>query len=921
MVMHISRTHHLFLITWLAVFAAFALVGFRDFLSNVEENRCDMTWMYEWPRYIKVPLWKGATTRFPNYALYLYAEGQYADNSRGLSLSGIPVLFLPGNAGSHKQVRSLASVALRKAENLRSGVHFNYFTIDFDESLSGLFGKFLNEQTEFTKLCITRTLWLYRNVANAPSSVVLVGHSMGGLIARGLFTLPKFNPRLVHTIITFGTPHRHPVVSVDPQMMEYYKRVNGFWKNKGFVNKSESALRNVTVVSVGGGIRDVLVRSSPTSMNQLADPSQTVSVVTTAIPRVWVSVDHLCLCWCRQLVLVTNRALFDMVDVKNKQIMEDKVLRMKSLTNHFIKNRGLSSVNLFDTRKQLVGFMRDLHVSPVLLHKRLWRFGGRSNTMKEQKLFAFPIDEWSTTHDSFIILTTIDSDHWLYGCHETSSETCNTVTDLSNMAELLPWNGSAIKYARLDLKYFPGILYFAVHVPLSAKTSILWTEYQSSRSSFYEIELPGFLSKKSMLDINSDGLFSNISLKSSIKNWNVYVFDIEAMDCDPSKSALIGRIHVPWFNEKVYSFSSNGTIQLVLKLNHPKPKGIKDKVQLHLWFDPKCSHRITAHYDFYQTLGQIYRFYSVQLICWTFCIVLLVFAWQMSSMAHEQKCESFFSLVANMGGSLRVLLLVVQSHFFVSQFVLAYFVLVGADGQHDWLPNIDDLKTFTWLFPLILILSTAVIIAITLFVWLGVIVSFGSFILSPLRAFSCLQRVFGTQDGICAIVIIGTSILFCGTLSLILTFFFCLCRTWKYAVILKAEKSQPIITQRDMSLVTLLESLGNFYLTLCVLLLLVISVNLPTLPVWAKNISFSYRLFSDHTTWFSIVIGVNFLVFDPLKKIPHFLLYFCFLLSILVTQAPIIPLYMIPYVICFLFTLLNVFQFVGQLKTRRYKEE
>ena len=41
--------------------------------------------------------------RYPGYGLYLYGEGLYAQETRGLKLSGAPVLFLPGNAGSYKQ--------------------------------------------------------------------------------------------------------------------------------------------------------------------------------------------------------------------------------------------------------------------------------------------------------------------------------------------------------------------------------------------------------------------------------------------------------------------------------------------------------------------------------------------------------------------------------------------------------------------------------------------------------------------------------------------------------------------------------------------------------------------------------------------------------------------------------------------------
>lgn len=45
-----------------------------------------------------------------------------------LRFDGVPVLFLPGNSGSHMQARSLASVALRKALAKAYDYHFDYFT-------------------------------------------------------------------------------------------------------------------------------------------------------------------------------------------------------------------------------------------------------------------------------------------------------------------------------------------------------------------------------------------------------------------------------------------------------------------------------------------------------------------------------------------------------------------------------------------------------------------------------------------------------------------------------------------------------------------------------------------------------------------------------------------------------------------------
>jgi glycosylphosphatidylinositol deacylase len=75
-------------------------------------------------------------------------------------------------------VRSLASVAYRKALDSKKRFHFDFFTIDFNEEFSALFGGVLNQQTSFTSKCINHILGLYQNNKEKPSSVVLIGHSM-----------------------------------------------------------------------------------------------------------------------------------------------------------------------------------------------------------------------------------------------------------------------------------------------------------------------------------------------------------------------------------------------------------------------------------------------------------------------------------------------------------------------------------------------------------------------------------------------------------------------------------------------------------------------------------------------------------------------------------------------------------------------
>ena len=60
------------------------------------------------------------------YGLYLYRE---VGRDNGDRPTGIPTLFIPGNAGSYKQVRSIASAAANLYYGGRSG---------WDDSVRGL---------------------------------------------------------------------------------------------------------------------------------------------------------------------------------------------------------------------------------------------------------------------------------------------------------------------------------------------------------------------------------------------------------------------------------------------------------------------------------------------------------------------------------------------------------------------------------------------------------------------------------------------------------------------------------------------------------------------------------------------------------------------------------------------------------------
>lgn len=91
--------------------------------------------------------------------------------------------------------------------------------------------------------------------------------SQGGMIARSLFLNPYFDPETVKLIITLATPHQ-PVILIDKYLRDFYNSVDIFWQTEKA--NSNSKLKNLTLISIGGGYRDKLVRPGLT-YNKLAD--------------------------------------------------------------------------------------------------------------------------------------------------------------------------------------------------------------------------------------------------------------------------------------------------------------------------------------------------------------------------------------------------------------------------------------------------------------------------------------------------------------------------------------------------------------------------------------------------------------------------------------------------------------------------
>ncbi|KAL6977138.1 hypothetical protein U1Q18_025933 [Sarracenia purpurea var. burkii] len=335
-------------------------------------NGCIMTYMY--PQYI--PISSPANVTSSKYGLYLYHEGwkKIDFNEHLKKLSGVPILFIPGNGGSYKQVRSLAAESDRayqggplehtfyqEASLDMDAAGFglpnqyismlDWFAVDLEGEHSAMDGRILEEHTEYVVYAIHRILDQYKNSRDArvregaavsgslPKSVILVGHSMGGFVARAAIIHPHLRNLAVETVLTLSSPHQSPPVALQPSLGHYYTRVNQAWR-KGYEVQtsrtgrymSDPPLSRIVIVSISGGIHDYQVRTKLESLDGIVPPSHGFMVSSTAMKNVWLSMEHQVILWCNQLVVQVSHALLSLMDPATGQPFSDTKKRLAVFT-------------------------------------------------------------------------------------------------------------------------------------------------------------------------------------------------------------------------------------------------------------------------------------------------------------------------------------------------------------------------------------------------------------------------------------------------------------------------------------------------------------------------------------------------------------------------------------------------------------
>lgn len=227
----------------------------------------------------------------------------------------------------------------------------DFFSVDFNEDFTAFHGQTLLDQAEYLNDAIAYILSLYHDPSHSlrdselpdPTSVIIVGHSMGGMVARTMLTMPNYQSGSINTIITMSAPHAVPPVSFDGDIVRIYKGVNDYWRH-AYSQKwaIDNPLWHVTLVSIAGGGLDTIVSSDYASLASLVPETHGFTVFTASIPACWTGTDHLSITWCDQVRKSIIRALYDVIDVARPSQTLPRAERVRGFKKWFLT--GLEDV-------------------------------------------------------------------------------------------------------------------------------------------------------------------------------------------------------------------------------------------------------------------------------------------------------------------------------------------------------------------------------------------------------------------------------------------------------------------------------------------------------------------------------------------------------------------------------------------------
>ncbi|XP_050542352.1 GPI inositol-deacylase isoform X2 [Daktulosphaira vitifoliae] len=865
------------------------------------------------------------------YNLYAYTEGQTMEKIKSMKFYGTPVIFIPGHSGSYKQVRSIASVNIRKMYHIQSNIKFDFFTVDLNEEYSAVFGGVLTQQTDFVSKCIDKIIQIYENEYK-PTSIVLIGHSMGGIIAKGLFIQPTFDTSLVELIITLATPHR-PLFLADHFMETYYNEVESIWGN-GVDKPRVSFLSNISLLSIGGGYRDIMVWPCLTYT-----PHADINTLSLAIPGVWTSTDHQCILWCKSLVKVLVRILFDSADSES--------------TDKIYEWRNKVSIYHLDKRSNGKWFHDKLHPEKVKLNEpnvMEWNETYRAQRSiillsgTPKSIFVYvPLMNRNFGYEITAEAINIDSHDWVFSCKSQpeTNKFCATGKNWSSNSTISVSKRLKRRHITIKLEdiYKIGHSNVVFKIKNTKEPTGLNTDLYKVRDRtkivYWQFWF-GMLWEKVLWNID---VFGTLQYKSILRGWSdsicsdcVYNVYLIPYNCSKKKHHAVTKFIVPWTQGILHGISSdksNQPLRISLE-NIPVSKKIEEPY-LQFILDPTCNYQIKLELSFLDTIGTIGLKYGLTFPSYIGTIILLVLSCQFAQLSetNHSDCSIFHYSTPSV---FKIFKILITSTFLMTCLHYQWPSINQPIGGVDWLGN--PLKTLLF-SSLLYCVTNAFMFIVTVGLWLTMLV-WGKTINNI--AVGILVKTFkksvtvsdwllyglGKLPVIVSIIAIIISYNTCGTVGLIISaffYFFLICSMVEDYV--EQIIYYPVIFIKDYFIKGVKPELNikltpiHFNFSMFLLWTLICGCHLPCSIEWARNYKNSPSLTPD-PSWYSSVIlnicaGIIWQTDIPKQNLKYYseLSDCCLITSITLLVFCQTALFRIAPILTLVFLIITLHQFIG----------
>jgi len=390
-------------------------------------------------------------------------------------------------------------------------------------------------------------------------------------------------------------------------------------------------------------------------------PQADIHVITTASPGTWVSADHHCIAWCKQLVLAVNRALFDSIDDDANDISDASEVRKSAFHHHLVNGLGGKHFKIKqssppeDNTFDKDGFWSD-SLKPQFVFERT------KVSMDSHILIRIMDDE--KHKDVVINAQNVDVDSWLFGCKVTTVHEnirlCESGDDLSHLAQPLPsLQDTRRKMVSANLHHLAkdeGYTHLLVYIPKGCQHVHVHIDVFNGEEQgrFIEVEAPYWMSFWKVYTLveetHTEALFYNLSMKGLSQPWQAYDVKITSLNnCHDEEHYGIMRFVTPWANDAIHAFigSVNITHTLIAHLQTPKQdsQDYFRSPEMQLFLPPTCQYKVQMQVNFTLMWGQIARFYGQLLLPMSLAVILLTMAQQLRTLAIDGECPSFLSVL------------------------------------------------------------------------------------------------------------------------------------------------------------------------------------------------------------------------------------------------------------------------------------